>query len=75
MYKRKNNPLSLGIARLIGVGIGFSIGSLVWGWVIILVAGMLWHETGIGVPFGMFPVGFVLGFIVSLLMYNARRSN
>ena len=60
------------MAHLIGVVTGFTIGGLLWGWIIMLIAGMIWHETGIGVPFGMFPVSFVLGVFISLVMYNAR---
>lgn len=47
----------------LGVAIGLVIRAFIIGWVIIVMAGMIWHETGMGVPFGMFPLGFILGLL------------
>jgi hypothetical protein len=55
----------IGLVLLVAVA-----GTLVWGFIVMLLAGAFWHEFGIGAPIGYMPsllIGFVITLIGSLL--------
>ncbi len=50
-------------------------GAAFWGWLVMLIAGILYNEGITSAPLGFFPASFAIGFLLSILLGGSAKAS
>lgn len=63
------------IGFIIVVLAAVALGAAFWGWLVMLIAGILYNEGITSAPLGFFPASFATGFLLSILLGGSAKAS